>query len=74
MNWDIAVGNWKQFKGMVKTHWGRLTDDELDVIAGQRTHLAGRIQESYGITKDQAESQIKLFEKRTRSKYPKYFS
>ena len=58
MNWDIAEGNWKQFKGKVKSQWGKLTDDQLDVIAGKRIELAGRIQEAYGITKDEAEHQI----------------
>jgi len=63
MNWDIAEGNWKQFKGEVKRQWGKLTDDHLDVIAGNREQLAGRIQEAYGISKDEAEKQILDFEK-----------
>ncbi|MCL5800978.1 MAG: CsbD family protein [Gammaproteobacteria bacterium] len=63
MNWDIVEGNWKQFKGKVKTRWGKLTDDHLDVIAGKRDQLAGKIQEVYGITKDEAEKQINSFEK-----------
>ena len=62
MNWDIAKGNWKQFKGNVKEQWGKLTDDHLDAIAGKRDHLVGKIQEAYGISKDQAELQIKRFE------------
>lgn len=63
MNWDIVEGNWKQFKGKVKTRWGKLTDDQLDVIAGKRTQLAGKIQEAYGVTQEEAERQIKSFEK-----------
>lgn len=66
MNWDIVAGNWKQFQGKVKTQWGKLTDDQLDQIAGKRTELAGRIQEAYGISKDEAEKQIKDFEDRNR--------
>ncbi|WP_343034831.1 CsbD family protein [Aromatoleum diolicum] len=62
MNWDIVEGNWKQFKGKVKTQWGKLTDDHLDVIAGKRDQLAGKLQETYGISKDEAEEQIKRFE------------
>jgi uncharacterized protein YjbJ (UPF0337 family) len=62
MNWDIIEGNWKQFKGKVKAQWGKLTDDHLDVIAGKRAELAGKIQETYGVTKDEAEKQIKHFE------------
>jgi len=64
MNWDKVEGNWKQFKGKVKEQWGRLTDDQLDVIAGRRDQLAGKIQEAYGITRDEAERQIKAFEDR----------
>lgn len=63
MNWDIVEGNWKQFKGKVKTRWGKLTDDHLNVIAGKRAHLAGKIQEAYGVTQDEAERQIRSFEK-----------
>jgi uncharacterized protein YjbJ (UPF0337 family) len=62
MNWDIVEGNWKQFKGKVQTEWGKLTNDQLDKIAGKRTELLGRIQEAYGISKDEAEEQIKKFE------------
>ena len=63
MNWDIVQGNWKQFKGKVKAQWGNLTDDQIDVIAGKRTELAGKIQETYGLSKDEAERQIASFEK-----------
>lgn len=62
MNWDTIEGNWKQFKGHVKEKWGKLTDDHLDTIAGKRDQLTGKLQEMYGITKDQAEVQIKAFE------------
>jgi uncharacterized protein YjbJ (UPF0337 family) len=58
MNWDRIEGNWKQFKGNVKQQWGKLTDDQLDVIAGKRDSLAGKIQETYGVTKDDAERQL----------------
>jgi uncharacterized protein YjbJ (UPF0337 family) len=62
MNWDTIEGDWKQFKGHVKEKWGKLTDDNLDIIAGKRDQLAGKLQETYGITKDQAEIQVKAFE------------
>ena len=52
MNWDVIKGNWKQFKGNVHEQWGKLTDDHLDVIAGKREILSGKIQEAYGVTKD----------------------
>lgn len=66
MNWDIAEGNWKQFKGKIKEQWGKLTDDHLDTIAGKRDQLSGKIQETYGISKDEAERQITQFEERNR--------
>lgn len=64
MNRDILEGNWKQLRGHVQRQWGKLTNDNLDVIAGKRDVLAGRLQEAYGITKDEAEKQIKAFEAR----------
>lgn len=67
MNWDTIQGNWKQFKGGVKEQWGKLTDDDLDQIAGKRDQLAGRIQEAYGIEKDEVEKQIHEFEKRQKN-------
>lgn len=66
MNWDSAKGNWKKFKGKVKEQWGKLTDDDLDVIEGRRDQLAGKIQKAYGTSKEQAEEQLKEFEKRHR--------
>lgn len=64
MKWEHIEGNWKQFKGNVKEQWGRLTDDQLDVIAGKRAPLAGKIQETYGVSKDEAEKQLVDFQKR----------
>jgi len=58
MNWDRVEGNWKQFKGQVQQQWGKLTDDDLDVIQGNQTELAGRLQERYGYAKDEAQKQI----------------
>lgn len=58
MNWDRIEGNWKQVTGRAKAQWGKLTDDDLDVVAGRREQLAGKIQERYGIAKDQAEKQV----------------
>ena len=58
MNWDRIEGNCKQFKGDIKQKWGKLTDDQLDVIAGKREALSGRIQETYGISKELAEEQL----------------
>jgi uncharacterized protein YjbJ (UPF0337 family) len=64
MNEDRIRGSWKQVKGKVKEKWGKLTDDDLDVIAGKRDQLLGRIQERHGIAKDEAERQVEDFERR----------
>ena len=59
MNWDQIEGKWKQMKGTVRQKWGKLTDDDLDVIAGKQDQLAGKIQERYGISKEEAAKQIR---------------
>ena len=61
MNRDQIEGNWKQLKGKAKERWGKLTDDELDVIAGKRDQLEGKIQESYGYTKEKAREEVDDF-------------
>ena len=64
MNWDRIEGNWKQVTGRAKVQWGKLTDDDLDVVAGRRDVLAGKIQESYGIARDAAEQQLAAWERK----------
>ncbi len=64
MNWDRIEGNWKQFKGNAKQQWGKLTDDQLEIIAGKRDNLAGKIQETYGLSKDEAEKQLSSWQTR----------
>jgi uncharacterized protein YjbJ (UPF0337 family) len=54
IDWNRIEGNWKQVKGKVKQQWGKLTDDDLDVIAGKQDQLEGKIQQRYGYHKDQA--------------------
>jgi uncharacterized protein YjbJ (UPF0337 family) len=58
MNWDRIEGNWKEFKGRVREQWGKLTDDDLDIAAGKRDQLIGRIQERYGIAREVADRQV----------------
>ena len=62
MNWDRIEGNWKQVTGKVKVQWGKLTDADIDIVAGRRDQLAGKIQERYGIAKDEAEKQLSAWE------------
>jgi uncharacterized protein YjbJ (UPF0337 family) len=57
-NWDKVAGQWKQITGEAKKKWGKLTDDELMQINGSRDILAGKLQEKYGIAKEQANKQI----------------
>jgi uncharacterized protein YjbJ (UPF0337 family) len=64
MNWDRIEGEWKQIKGSVKEQWGKLTDDDLDVAAGKRDQLVGKVQNRYGIAKDEAEKQIDAWAKK----------
>lgn len=58
MNWDTVQGNWKKFTGNVKEQWGKLTDDEITQINGNREQLEGMIQERYGVAKDKAKEQV----------------
>lgn len=62
MNKDTIAGNWEQLKGNVKKQWGKLTDDHVAEINGDRQILAGKIQEAYGVAKEEAEAQVKKFE------------
>jgi uncharacterized protein YjbJ (UPF0337 family) len=57
MNWDRVEGNWKQLKGKAREKWGKLTDSDFEQIAGKKDQLIGRIQERYGISKDEAQKQ-----------------
>jgi uncharacterized protein YjbJ (UPF0337 family) len=58
MNWDQIEGKWEQLKGGLKMKWAKLTDDDLDFIAGKKDQLIGRIQERYGISKEEAQNQV----------------
>lgn len=63
MNWDQVQGKWKQYKGSIKEKWGKLTDDDLDVIDGRRQLLVGKIQEYYGTSKEITEKEADSFVK-----------
>jgi uncharacterized protein YjbJ (UPF0337 family) len=69
MSWDRISGNWTQWKGRVRERWGKLTDDQLDVVAGRRDQLLGRIQELYGLTKEEAERQMRNWERNLAVEY-----
>lgn len=63
MNKAQIEGNWLQLKGKIKKQWGKLTDDDLDVIEGERDLLAGKIQEVYGVTQEEAQRQVRDWER-----------
>ena len=63
MNTDQMKGDWKQFVGKAKEKWGKLTDNDWKVVEGKRDQLAGRIQERYGIAREEAERQVADFER-----------
>ena len=65
MNQDRINGSWEQIKGSVQEAWGKLTHDDLAVLEGDRKQLAGKIQERYGIAKDEADKQIHEWNHRT---------
>jgi uncharacterized protein YjbJ (UPF0337 family) len=58
MNSDQLKGKWKQLKGSVKERWGKLTDDDIDVIDGKHDQLIGKVQEKYGIAREAAQKQV----------------
>ena len=62
--WEKFKGSWNQTKGAVKEQWGRLTDDDLLEIEGRRDQLVGKIQTRYGITREEAESQVGTWEQK----------
>jgi uncharacterized protein YjbJ (UPF0337 family) len=66
MNWNQIEGKWMQYRGQVKEKWGQLTDDELDVIAGNRDKLVGKIQEKHGLNQEEAERQLDDWQKYVR--------
>jgi len=57
MNWDQVEGKWKQLKGSVRQKWGELTDDDLTMIAGSRDKFVGKLQERYGLHREEAQTQ-----------------
>jgi uncharacterized protein YjbJ (UPF0337 family) len=64
MNQDTIQGQWKQLAGSIRERWGKLTNDDLAVAEGNAEYLAGKLQQRYGIACDEAEEQVREFEKR----------
>jgi uncharacterized protein YjbJ (UPF0337 family) len=72
MNWDQVEGKWKEMKGSIKEKWGKLTDDDLHYINGKRDQFVGRLQQRYGIAKEEAQDQLDrwMHEERATSSQP----
>ena len=73
MNNDILAGNWKQFKGNMLQRWGQLTDDDLEVAAGRRDEMLGKLQARCGLAKEEAEKQLNDFENSHKAAYSSRF-
>jgi uncharacterized protein YjbJ (UPF0337 family) len=58
MNWDSVEGKWKEMTGKVRSKWAKLTDDDVENIAGKKDVMIGRLQQRYGIKKDEAEKEL----------------
>lgn len=58
MNNDIIKGKWKQVSGSLKANWGKLTDDDLQEIDGNLEKFQGKMQEKYGMAKDEAKKEF----------------
>ena len=58
MNWERVEGQWNQLKGELKSKWAKLTDDDLKIVGGKKDQLIGKLQERYGVMKDEAERQV----------------
>jgi uncharacterized protein YjbJ (UPF0337 family) len=69
MKWERISGNWTQWKGRIQERWGKLTQDQLDVVAGRRDQLSGHIQDAYGLTKDEADRQLRNWERNLTVEY-----
>jgi len=58
MNWEIVQGKWTELKGVARAKWGKLTDDDLETVAGKKDELIGRLQQRYGMRKESAEAEV----------------
>ncbi len=61
MNWNQVEGKWDQLKGQVREKWGKLTDDDLEMVKGKRDILLGKIKERYGFETERAETELSGF-------------
>jgi uncharacterized protein YjbJ (UPF0337 family) len=70
MNTDTLNGKWKELKGAAKVRWGRLTDNDLEIVDGQHDQLVGKVQQRYGIAREEAEKQVNEWKARLPQQAP----
>ena len=70
MIWDRIERNWQHYKGNAKRHWAKLSDEQLELVAGNRDQLAGKIQEVYGVSKEIAEKQLESWQRAQKENSP----
>ena len=71
MNWTVAENNWSQFKGRIRARWIKLDEGQLAMIGGKRAELLKSIQNVYGITRAEAEREVRTFEVRHKDYQPR---
>jgi uncharacterized protein YjbJ (UPF0337 family) len=69
MDWNIVEGRWSQLRGELRQTWAKLTDDDLENVGAKKDKLVGKLQERYGIVKEEAERQIDAWIRRLDSKH-----
>jgi uncharacterized protein YjbJ (UPF0337 family) len=62
MNENVLKGNWEELRGRIREKWGKITDDDMEVIAGKRDQLVGKLRQHYGHAETEAEAMVKEFE------------
>lgn len=58
MNWDQVKGKWTELQGQARQQWGELTNDDIAEARGDREELAGKIQQRYGKTREEARREV----------------
>jgi uncharacterized protein YjbJ (UPF0337 family) len=72
MNWEYVEGNWSQVKANLRARWAKLTDEDIETIAGQREDLLGKLRELYGLTEERAEADLRDWERHQEPILPPY--
>jgi uncharacterized protein YjbJ (UPF0337 family) len=64
MNWHQIKNNWNEASDKIKLTWGKLSDDDITMIAGQRDQFVRLLQERYGYVQENAENAVDQFAER----------